>query len=55
MTDKEKEIRSLIADRSVIALEDIDEAFLPLQQRDLRCKIIKSQKQEWITSEKLSS
>ena len=55
MTDKEKRIRSLVAYRSVISLEDIDGVLSPLQQRHLRCEIIKSQKQEWITGEKLSS
>ena len=29
--------------------------FHQLQQRDLRCKIMKSQKQGWTTGEKLSS
>ena len=55
MTDKEKRIRSLVAYRSVISLEDIDGVLSPLQQQHLRCEIIKSQKQEWITGEKLSS
>ena len=55
MTDKEKRIRSLVAYRSVISLEDIDGVLSPLQQRHLRCEIIKSQKQEWITGEKLWS